>query len=1013
MDIFQFELRYLSYEWLFAKMGITVQPLEIVEATKITNAWQLTQALDKTTPDELKELTLQTYTLFKTSLIENHRTEMRGEYTVAEYMERLEYELKVVHEMWFNTYLLIVQDFINRAKRNHICVGPGRWSGAGSLVARCTGITDVNPLEFWLLFERFLNPARVSMPDIDVDFEDQSRDQVLQYVSDKYGAENISKIGTFMKMASKAAFKDVARVLGVPFEQSNLISNVIPPKVSLIDLLNDSKCDTSEYPDISKLIQGEPRIQKAFEIASILENNMRQLWVHACGIVIAPSVVTDYTPVQSEQHSRGGMSSTVTQREYKYLEGKMWLIKMDFLWLINLTVIKNCIKILKAKAQKNWHVLSDIFKSFEHTSVFEPPLWDSQVYEKVFQQWDTSGIFQFEWEGIRRFLIQLKPTDINDIVAMAALYRPWPMEFIPVYIARKHGTEEINYMHPELYQMITNQYGEDEALAQKELLIEDLWPIMDVSYGIAVYQEQLMVLVQRMAWFALAEADNLRRGIGKKIKEVIEKIKIEFVEKAATFRWYKSEVSTYIYEKMIEPAASYSFNKSHSVAYALIAYQTAYLKTYYPVEFYASLLRSREEDTDRLSLLIDEVLSHGIPVLPPDINDSYHHVAAIDDSVRLGFLCIKGIGSDVAESLEQERKNNGLFVSLEDVLKRCQPFVQKKMLESLIKAGALDRFAERALMFEHLDYLVNRSKTSSSQWDGGLFGDMSSMVMIQFARHVPPATNMQKLLMEYDVLKTFVSGHPFDGCYPYLKKDMFISAFKTIENAGNVIINVMIKNITRAKKKGFFIQIEDITDSIEFFIKEPLDFKKFDILTIEWYKGRSFKVSKIIKRSIEELVTDATKRNKYDPALSVAKVKQLRLLPKEESQVEKKADIPDAMSETVVVNSWLTTWSESNKQKEIEHFALSEDALPDPFPSSISELPESSEILISPPSESFESSENPESSIVPKALSLPNDPHKLKLFVSIIKSHPGSLAVSIWSKVVYLSQAGVEMLERM
>ncbi len=986
MDLFQFELRFLSYRGLSHKLHLDRSQDVMVDVTRISPHGQLVQSLDKTTPEQLKELTLQTYTHAKKQLIEQYDGQIVKGFSVSEYIHRLEYELKVIHEMGFDTYMLIVQDFINRAKSHHICVWPGRWSWAWSLLARCSWITDVDPLEFGLLFERFLNPARVSMPDIDVDFEDQSRDQVLEYVAEHYGVDHISKIGTFMKMASKAAFKDVARVMGVPFEVSNMISNLLPPWVKLKDIV----MNLDPYEDLKKVIESEPRLQKTLQMATVLENNMRQLGVHACGVVIAPGPITDYAVVQPEQNSRSQWSQySVTQWEYKYLEGNMWLIKMDFLWLINLTVIKNCIKIIRAWAKQSGDALPEMFESFERTSVFEPPLNDPIVFEKVFQSWDTSWIFQFEWDGIRHFLIKLKPTHINDIVAMGALYRPGPMEFIPTYIARKHGEEPINYMHPELYQAIQNQYGKQIADEQQQKLIEDLTPIMDVTYGIAVYQEQLMLLVQRMAWFALAEADNLRRGIGKKIKEVIEKIKGEFVIKAAEYRWYKTEVSTYIYEKMIEPAASYSFNKSHSVAYALIAYQTAYLKAYYPVQFYASLLRSREEDTDRLSGLIDEVLAHGIPVLCPDINQSYNHIAAIGDSVRLWFFCIKGVGFDAWEQIEAERRQHGPFHQLWDFLKRCQPLINKKNLESLIKAGALDGFGDRRQLLNHLEYLIERSKQSTQQ-QGWLFGDMSESMTLQLPAIVDPASKMDLLLMEHDVLKTFVSGHPFDGTYPYLKKDQFISTFKGIENAGPVRMTAMIKKITRAKKKGFFVEVEDITDSLEFFVKEALDLKKFDILTIDGYKGRSLKISKMVKRTVDELINEAKRQNKYDPDLTVAKVKQQRLLPKEILIVD----------QPVVWWMWkeATPFSDMTTDEVVQEAALDEthDHINPPSDTQIWQDLLQEPMMIDTPG------------IL--QLELPQDPLMLKQLVNLIKQHPGTHAVMLGSAIKHVSEEGLEKI---
>jgi DNA polymerase-3 subunit alpha len=627
----------------------------LINLVKITDQGQLEKKLQETSPDDLKQFTQQTYSPFKKQFIANHKAEFPGKdlrFSLSDYVERLEYELKVIKEMGFNSYFLIVSDYVRWAKTNQISVGPGRGSGAGSVLARFVEITDVDPLPFDLLFERFLNPSRISMPDFDIDFEDTLRGKVIEYVTEKYGIDKVCSIGTFMKMASKAAFKDAARTLGLPFEKSNYVSNLLPDKMGLLEIVNGTP--DGENEELKNLYETDDKIKNAIEYGDALTGNMRQLGVHACGIIIAPEQVIQYTPTQ---YNKENDHTIVSQYDGPTLE-YIGLLKMDFLGLRNLSIIKNCIKIFKARNEKTGEPLPEMFQQFLDTMSFDPPLDDEYTYEKVFKQGDTTGIFQFESAGMRRFLIQLEPTKIDNIVAMAALYRPGPMEFIPAYIERRHGREEIEYLYPDLREELTRKYGAEVAEEERRKLIEDLDPIMKDTYGIAVYQEQLMFLVQAMAGFSLGEADLLRRGVGKKKKEIIEQLKKEFIEKGAEFRGYKPETTKQIYEKMIEPAASYSFNKSHAVCYAFIAYQTAYLKAHYPLEFYAALIRSVEEDTDTQSFYISEIQYHGIAVLAPDVNVSFNHVAAIDEAIRIGFMSIKGVGFDTGEFIQQERKKS-------------------------------------------------------------------------------------------------------------------------------------------------------------------------------------------------------------------------------------------------------------------------------------------------------------------------------------------------------------------
>lgn len=879
MDIHEFELRYHAYKGLKTRLKLSRDTDVLVKLVKTTGRGVLEKSVPETSPEDLKKFTYETYTEFKKQILQEQGDIIpfeNSKYKLANYIERLEYELKVIREMGFNSYFLIVSDYVRWAKKQMIVVGPGRGSGAGSLLAWAIEITDIDPLPFDLLFERFLNPARISMPDFDIDFEDTQRQRVIDYCTEKYGQEKVCAIGTFMKMATKAAFKDSARAVGVPFEMANQISNIIPEKSSLKEIISNAE----EYEEIHNYIATNEKVKYAFDLASNLEGNLRQLGVHACGIIIAPEAVSTYTPAQFAKETD---HTVVSQYDGPTLE-QIWLLKMDFLGLRNLSIIKTCIKIIKARHDKAGEPLPEIFEHFLQTTSFQPNIQDAFTYDSVFKLGDTTWIFQFESQGMRKFLIQLEPNSIDNLVAMNALYRPWPMEFIPRYIERKNGREPVEYMTDELRADLTKKYSAEVAEQENQKLIEDLSPIMGSTYGIAIYQEQLMFLVQAMAGFSLGEADMLRRGVWKKKKEVIEKLKKEFITRGGSFRAYKPETTTYIYEKMIEPAASYSFNKSHSVCYAMIAYQTAYLKAHFPVEFSAALIRSVEEDTDTQSFYISEIQNKGISVLSPDVNASFNHVAAIGDAIRLGFFSVKGIGEDVGEVIQQERQKNWSFQSLEDFLKRCSSIINKKSLEGLIKCGALDSFGDRNVLLENTQTLIDRSKTIPNA-DFWLFWGLGVDTSIQL-KQVKPSNLMERLMMEQEVLKAFVSWNPLDGLYLYIKKFSFLNQVLAQENFPKFIIVGYIKEVQRAKKKGFFIKIEDISTSWEFFTKDALDFHKFDLIILHGSKKNwRIYLDKLVKTDYENLIRLAW--GKYDPEWTVARAKKERYGDEKNKEIEK------------------------------------------------------------------------------------------------------------------------------
>jgi len=545
------------------------------------------------------------------------------------------------------------------------------------------------------------------------------------------------------------------------------------------------------------------------------------------------------------------------------------------------------------------HFYSEFFKYY----VFEPPIDDEASY-KIFQEWDTVWVFQFESDGMRAWLKKLKPTSIDDIIAMVSLYRPGPMEWIPNYIDRKQGKEKVTYLPKDIYDELVQKYGKDVAEQQRKQIREDLSPFMDVTYWIPVYQEQLMRIVQTMAWFSLGEADLLRRWVGKKIKEVIEKLKIEFIEKSDKYKDYKEEVSRFVYEKMIEPAANYSFNKSHAACYAIIAYQTAYLKAHHQVEFYAALLRSVEENTDRFAELLEELKIKWIKIKPVNVNTSFNHIAAVDDSVVIWFLAIKWIWYEVGDHIEKEREKNWLYKDLEDFLTRNEKYINKKTIESLVKSGALDDFEDRVVLLNNVENILNWVKNSQTKKESAwmwLFGeellwkdplvltklqdttglqdkwkDKVSSDSSEQVHQISPL--MENLKLEYEAFGTFISAHPFDGLYSYIKRKYnFTSQVLDEKYEWDYKILWFIKDIVKSPKfNWYFIEVEDLVWNIRFFVKWISGLNKFDILEIQWRKRRRPSISKIFKINLEKLIEKLKSKWKIKEDEAVAKIRASR-----------------------------------------------------------------------------------------------------------------------------------------
>ena len=691
--------------------------------------------------------------------------------------ERLDYELEVIKNMGFSGYFLIVADFVGEAKRRGITVGPGRGSAAGSIVSYVLNITTLDPLEHGLLFERFLNPERISMPDIDIDFADTRRDEVLDYVRQKYGNDRVIQICTFGTLAARAAVKDVGRAFGVSFAEMNALAKLISDRPGT--LLKDAL----ETDELKSATETNETYKKILEVALKLEGKARHVSVHACGVVITPEPAVQYTALQRAPKDE---NTIITQFDAKPLES-LGLLKMDFLGLKNLTIIQTALIII----ERTHNVKIDI----SHI-----PTNDKKAFE-LLARGETTGVFQLESAGMRRYLKQLKPTTIDDITAMVSLYRPGPMDYIPSYIKRKHGSEQVRYVH------------------------DDLKPILEPTYGIGVYQEQILEIARVFAGFSLGEADLLRRAIGKKIKKELDAQREKFI-KGAVVKKYSEKLAIEIFDDVITPFANYGFNKSHGACYARIAYETAYLKANYPTEFMAALLSSEDGDTDRISIEIEEARAMGLKVLPPDLNESLAHFTALPEgNIRFGLLGVKGVGESSIRQAIEIREKDGKFRSIEDFASRVpSKLLNKKLLESLAKSGALDSLGERGTFVEQYDKIAEFSKSSGSA--GASQTDMfqtlgagSAGSSIEFDR-LEPATPYQKLRWEKETLGLYVSSHPLAGLRKYIgKKARLIESLKGDDVGSKITIAGIVESVkVLHTKKGdsmAIVTVEDPTGRME------------------------------------------------------------------------------------------------------------------------------------------------------------------------------------------------------
>ena len=696
-------------------------------------------------------------------------------------LTRAEFELGVIDTMGFNGYFLIIWDFIKWGKDSGIVFGPGRGSAAGSIIAFSLRITELDPLKYDLLFERFLNPDRISMPDIDIDIQDSRRDEVIQYCVEKYGSNRVANIVTFGRMAARAAVRDVARVLQVPYGDADRLAKMIPPPVQGRHIpLEKSIVENAE---LKAEYEKNPTAKQVFDMAIRLEGTVRSHGVHAAGVVIAPDDIVKFAPLEMAQ--KGVIS---TQYPMGPIE-ELGLLKMDFLGLSNLTTIKNALRIIKKVYGQD-------------IDIDNLPLDDKKTY-KLLGRGDTTGVFQLESAGMKRYLRELKPSVFEDIVAMVALYRPGPMQFIDDFIGRKHGEREIVYLDNSMENALKN------------------------TYGVLVYQEQVMQISKEVCGFTGGEADTLRKAIGKKNAEMMAKMKDKMIEGGQKYSGIDRDLME-VFWKQLEDFAAYCFNKSHAACYALVAYWTAYLKAHYPAAFMAAVMTSDYDDTDRLAIEISECKHMNIKVLPPDVNESFHEFSVVPHAkdepmqVRFGMDAIKNVGHGAVAEIIRAREEGGPFVSIADFIARVNGrLVNRKVWESLTKAGAFDRFADRGALLENIDMvLAVAAKLNKDQQIGqtDLFGGDDTTAPI-FTIEIPPSKGTygehEYLLWERELLGLYLSSHPLEAYDAFLTEQVVPLSRITAEADGEVAvvggtINDIRQIMTKNGQPMAFVKIEDI-----------------------------------------------------------------------------------------------------------------------------------------------------------------------------------------------------------
>jgi DNA polymerase-3 subunit alpha len=692
--------------------------------------------------------------------------------------ERLDYELSVINKMGFASYFLIVWDFIKFARDSDIPVGPGRGSAVGSLVAYCLKITDLDPIKFDLIFERFLNPDRISMPDIDTDFCVERRDEVIQYVTDKYGKDRVAQIVTFGTMAARAAIRDAGRALAVPLPDVDRIAKMVPSGpagLSIGDALE-------QIPDLKLIYAQSPEIRKLLDTAKAIEGLARNAGTHAAGVVISAGPLVEYAPLAK---SDAGIN---TQYDMVWVE-KIGLLKMDFLGLRNLTVMKNAVDEIRRTTDAGF----DIAKI---------PDDDARTYEML-SRGETMGVFQVESEGMVRVCSELQPSNFNDIIALVALYRPGPMEWIPQFINNKHGRTKVTYLHPKLV------------------------AILGTTYGIACYQEQIMQIARDIAGFSMGQADELRKVMGKKQKDKIPVYREKFIKGAAEHSQIDEKLAAEIFA-FVEPFAGYGFNKSHAAAYGWITYQTAYLKANHPLPYFSALMSSVKDKTDKLVEYIDEAKKLGITVLAPDVNESLTDFAVVAGQIRFGLSAVKGVGGGAVQVILEARERGEKFADIFELAKRVDTKqVNRRVFEALIKCGALDGLpGNRTQKMEAVDTALEIAAAESRDALAGqasLFGEAPAVLagLTPTLPIVSPPTTMQMLQWEKETLGIFVSGHPLADVTDALArtgaiavKDLRSRADESFVTAAGMVTAVR-RTLTKQGQQILIATLEDTTGSVD------------------------------------------------------------------------------------------------------------------------------------------------------------------------------------------------------
>ncbi len=765
----------------------------------------------------------------------------------TEAQDRLDYEIGVINKMGFADYFLIVWDIILHAKEKGIVVGPGRGSAAGSIIAYSLDITTIDPLKYGLIFERFLNPDRVSMPDIDIDFADHRREEVFDYVVEKYGRECVAHVITFGRMTAKAAVRDVGRAMGYPYSEVDTISKLLPPMI--LGKHNPIKDSVENDPELNAEYKKNPRAKTLLDNAMKLEGTIRHAGTHACAVAVSREPLVNYTPLQN---ASGKDEAIITQYSMGPLE-EIGLLKIDFLGLRNLTIIEHTLNIVRETRGDD----------IELASI---PLDDKEAFE-LLARGETTGVFQLESSGMKRYLKDLKPTQLEDIIAMNALYRPGPMEYIPAYIRGKHNPKKIKYMH-ELFE-----------------------PILSETYGVGVYQEQILEIARVFAGFTLGQADLLRKAVGKKDPALLEKQREKFIN-GAVAEGHDAEFAEKVFDDLIEPFAGYGFNKAHATCYAMIAYHTAYLKAHYPTEFMAALLTADKENTDRVVIEINECAQMGIEVLPPSVNESSKDFTVVEENkIRFGLVAVKGVGENTVLKMIEAR-TEGKFETLADFAERVPPDVlNKKNIQALAYSGAMDDFGDRLQIAEGYEAVSKYGKTHGGEANSdqmNIFGMMdedqeAAKVEIELPQ-IEPMGHIESLKMEKQFLGLYVSGHPLQGLAKYMsKKVQLIASLATKDVGKKVTVGGLI--LTRRKiltKKGdymMFVTIEDPTGEIEVCVfpntynKEADKFTddKFMIVEGRLDKRRDFQVicEGVRAVSIESMIENAKESGVFGQTVNI------------------------------------------------------------------------------------------------------------------------------------------------